>query len=166
MTSESSQHDVPPIDTPVVIVGAGPVGMFLALDLASRGVRCTVIERATSHRSYPKGDTHNARTMEHYRRVGLSAAIRRAGLRAGTLDRRGVPHPPQWLRAQTAAHADRGGEDGGGRAALGDQPGTEPLHRSNQVHVEKVVFEHLLRTESVSCRLGMEFSDTRRAPRE
>src|ERR1700748_1315209 len=80
VTSESSQHDALPVNIPVVIVGAGPVGMFLALDLAAKGVRSTVIERSTSHRLYPKGDTHNARTMEHYRRLGLADAIRAAGL--------------------------------------------------------------------------------------
>jgi 2-polyprenyl-6-methoxyphenol hydroxylase-like FAD-dependent oxidoreductase len=156
MTSTSSQHDTP-VDTPVVIVGAGPVGMFLALDLASKGVRSTVIERSTSHRLYPKGDTHNARTMEHYRRLGLAGAVRAAGLppehstdvvyltrlNGHELKRLRMPTGAEKM-AEVAAHS-----------VTSQVP--EPLHRSNQVHVEKVVFERLLRTEAVTCRLGTEF---------
>jgi 2-polyprenyl-6-methoxyphenol hydroxylase-like FAD-dependent oxidoreductase len=43
----------------VVIVGAGPVGMFLALDLASRGIRSTVTEPEHTYRFCPKANTHN-----------------------------------------------------------------------------------------------------------
>jgi 2-polyprenyl-6-methoxyphenol hydroxylase-like FAD-dependent oxidoreductase len=43
----------------VVIVGASPVGMFLALDLASHGIRSTVTEQNTTYRFCPKGNTHN-----------------------------------------------------------------------------------------------------------
>jgi 2-polyprenyl-6-methoxyphenol hydroxylase-like FAD-dependent oxidoreductase len=131
--------------------------MFLALDLASRGIRSTVIERSTSHRLYPKGDTHNARTMEHYRRLGLASAVRAAGLPPGhstdvvyltrlngyELKRLRMPTGAEKL-AEVAAHS-----------VTSQVP--EPLHRSNQVHVEKVVFDHLLRTEAVTCRLGTEF---------
>jgi 2-polyprenyl-6-methoxyphenol hydroxylase-like FAD-dependent oxidoreductase len=131
--------------------------MFLALDLASKGMQSTVIERSTSHRLYPKGDTHNARTMEHYRRLGLADAIRAAGLppehptdvvyltrlNGYELKRLRMPTGAEKM-AEVAAHS-----------VTSQVP--EPLHRSNQVHVEKVVFEHLLRAEAVTCRLGTEF---------
>lgn len=157
MTTLAPQQDASSVDTPVVIIGTGPVGMFLALDLASKGIRSVVIERETTHRRYPKGDTHNARTMEHYRRLGLAGAIRKAGLppdhstdvvyltrlNGYELKRLRMPTGAEKM-AEVAAHS-----------VTSQVP--EPLHRSNQVHVEKVVFERLLDTEAVTCRLGTEF---------
>jgi hypothetical protein len=65
-------------DTQVLIVGAGPVG--LTLDLGLRGVRCTLIERNTTAFQLPKMERCNARTMEIYRRLGISERVRDAGL--------------------------------------------------------------------------------------
>ncbi len=68
------------LETQVLIVGAGPVGLTLALDLGRRGVRCTVIERNTSTIQLPKMERCNARTMEIYRRLGIAQRVRDAGL--------------------------------------------------------------------------------------
>ena len=70
----------PLIDTQVLIVGAGPVGLTLALDLGQRGVRCTLIERNETSIQLPKMERCNARTMEIYRRLGIAENIRDAGL--------------------------------------------------------------------------------------
>jgi 2-polyprenyl-6-methoxyphenol hydroxylase-like FAD-dependent oxidoreductase len=70
------------MDTDVVIVGAGPVGLSLAFDLGRRGVRCTLIERKPAPEFLPKMERCNARTMEMFRRVGLADKIRAAGLRS------------------------------------------------------------------------------------
>jgi 2-polyprenyl-6-methoxyphenol hydroxylase-like FAD-dependent oxidoreductase len=64
----------------VLIVGAGPVGLTLALDLGRRGVRCTLIERNTASIQLPKMERCNARTMEIYRRLGIAERVRHAGL--------------------------------------------------------------------------------------
>ena len=69
-------------DTEVLIVGAGPVGLTLAVDLGQKGVRCTLIERKDAPQFLPKMERCNARTMEIYRRMGLAAKVRAAGLRA------------------------------------------------------------------------------------
>lgn len=68
------------VETQVLIVGAGPVGLTLALDLGRRGVRCTLIERNTTSIQLPKMERCNARTMEIYRRLGISESLRDAGL--------------------------------------------------------------------------------------
>jgi len=65
-------------DAQVIIVGAGPVGLTLAIDLGQRGVRCLVIEAQTEPRKLPKMERCNARTMEIYRRLGLADEIRAA----------------------------------------------------------------------------------------
>jgi 2-polyprenyl-6-methoxyphenol hydroxylase-like FAD-dependent oxidoreductase len=66
--------------TQVLIAGAGPVGLTLALDLGTRGIPCTIVERNESSRTLPKMERCNARTMEIYRRLGVVDRIRAAGL--------------------------------------------------------------------------------------
>ena len=66
--------------TKVLIVGAGPVGLTLAIDLGQRGVECILIEKKDRPAFLPKMERANARTMEIYRRMGLSKKIRAAGL--------------------------------------------------------------------------------------
>ncbi|MGO4350309.1 FAD-dependent monooxygenase [Rhizobium sp. RAF36] len=68
--------------TDVLIVGAGPVGLTLAIDLGQKGVRCTLIEKKEAPEFLPKMERCNARTMEIFRRMGLSDKIRKAGLDA------------------------------------------------------------------------------------
>ena len=62
--------------TPVLIAGAGPVGMTLALDLAFRGVACVIVEKNHTTTSHPKMDITNGRSMELFRRIGLSDRLR------------------------------------------------------------------------------------------
>lgn len=47
---------------PVLIVGAGPVGATLALELAGHGVRSLVAERSMAPSTHPKMDFLNARS--------------------------------------------------------------------------------------------------------
>jgi 2-polyprenyl-6-methoxyphenol hydroxylase-like FAD-dependent oxidoreductase len=69
-----------PVNTPVLIVGAGPTGLTLAIDLGLRGIPCTLIEQKDAPQFLPKMERCNARTMEIYRRMGLAEKIRAAGL--------------------------------------------------------------------------------------
>jgi 2-polyprenyl-6-methoxyphenol hydroxylase-like FAD-dependent oxidoreductase len=71
----------PDLETPVLIVGGGPVGLALALDLAVRGIRSTLVERdeGTAAELLAKAGTLNERTMEYCRRLGISDAIANAG---------------------------------------------------------------------------------------
>jgi 2-polyprenyl-6-methoxyphenol hydroxylase-like FAD-dependent oxidoreductase len=69
-------------DTEVLIVGGGPTGLTLAIDLGQRGIRCMLIEQKDSPQLLPKMERCNARSMEIYRRMGLAEQIRAAGLPA------------------------------------------------------------------------------------
>ena len=62
----------------VVIVGGGPVGVGLAIDLAINGVSCIIVERHDSIQRIPKGQNLTPRTGEHFRRWGVTEAIRGA----------------------------------------------------------------------------------------
>src|ERR1700733_8316702 len=68
------------MDTQVIIVGAGPVGLTLAVDLGLRGVRCILIEQKVEPQFLPKMERCNARSMEMFRRIGLADELRAAGL--------------------------------------------------------------------------------------
>src|SRR5690349_5293179 len=87
-------------DTQVLIVGAGPVGLTLAVDLGKRGIRCTLIEQKEAPAFLPKMERCNARTMELYRRMGISERVRTAGLpRTAPMDVfivLSLAEPPLW----------------------------------------------------------------------
>jgi len=72
------------METEVLIVGAGPVGLILSIDLGKRGIRCILIEKNEAPLGYPKMERCNPRTMEIFRRLGLAEAVRAAG------------YPPDW----------------------------------------------------------------------
>ena len=65
--------------TPVLIVGAGPIGLALAGDLGLRGIACTLIERTDGSVQQPKMDMVGIRTMEHCRRWGIVPWVHEAG---------------------------------------------------------------------------------------
>jgi 2-polyprenyl-6-methoxyphenol hydroxylase-like FAD-dependent oxidoreductase len=67
------------LETPVLIVGGGPVGLTLAIDLGARGVRCILIERKDEPAFLPKMERCNARTLEIFRRMGIAERVRDAG---------------------------------------------------------------------------------------
>ena len=63
----------------VIIAGAGPVGLTLAIDLGRRGIKCLLVERNATTAPWPKMDRSNARTMEFYRRIGIVDRVRALG---------------------------------------------------------------------------------------
>jgi 2-polyprenyl-6-methoxyphenol hydroxylase-like FAD-dependent oxidoreductase len=74
----------PQIETPVLIVGGGPVGLALALDLAYRGVRSTLAERdqGTATVLLAKANGLHERTMEMCRRWGIAERVTAVGFPA------------------------------------------------------------------------------------
>ena len=60
----------------VVIVGGGPVGIGLAIELGRRGISCTVVERRAGMHNIPKGQNLTPRTMEHFHFWGVCDAVR------------------------------------------------------------------------------------------
>ena len=63
------------MDTPVLIVGGGPVGLALAVELGWRGVECTLIEQSDGTIATPKMQEVNTRTMEFCRRWGMAEQV-------------------------------------------------------------------------------------------
>jgi 2-polyprenyl-6-methoxyphenol hydroxylase-like FAD-dependent oxidoreductase len=125
---------------PVLIVGGGPVGSTLALDLASRGIEVLVAERNPSGQMPGVKCNHvAARTMEIFRRLGIAETVRDTGL---------PPDHPNDVAFRTAAtgiefarikipcrrdrYTDKTGPDGW-------WPTPEPPHRINQIYLDPLL---------------------------
>ena len=135
----------------VAIVGGGPVGLCLAIDLAWRGIDVLVAEvRAAAEPPSVKCNHVASRTMETFRRLGFVANVRRAGLpdeypndvvfrtRATGWELTRIPIPCRARRYSEAAGPDCG------------WPTPEPPHRINQIYLEPVIFEHAAGTRGVT----------------
>ena len=132
-----------PVETQVLVVGGGPVGLTLAMDLAKRGIRTIVAElRYKGEPPSVKCNHVSARSMEIFRRLGVSKAIREAGLPADypndvsyrvsfagkELSR--IPIP-----CRSERYSARGGPDTW-------WPTAEPPHRINQIYLEPKLSAH------------------------
>jgi 4-hydroxyisophthalate hydroxylase len=64
----------------VIIVGGGPVGVALAVDLGRRGITCALVERHLEPQRIPKGQNLTHRTLEHFYFWGIADQLRAARL--------------------------------------------------------------------------------------
>jgi 2-polyprenyl-6-methoxyphenol hydroxylase-like FAD-dependent oxidoreductase len=60
----------------VLIAGAGPVGLSLAIELAYRGVRCLVVDQSDGTVDFPTTNLANTRSVEHLRRWAIAERMR------------------------------------------------------------------------------------------
>jgi 2-polyprenyl-6-methoxyphenol hydroxylase-like FAD-dependent oxidoreductase len=131
------------VETQVLIVGAGPVGVTLAIDLAWRGVDVTVVElRPRGEPPRIRSNHVSSRTMEVFRRLGLAAAVRKAGLPddyANDVSFRTTATGTEFARIPIPSRARRftatQGPDTG-------WPTPEPPHRINQIYLEPLLMAH------------------------
>ncbi len=65
-------------DTQVLIVGGGPVGLGLAIELGQRRISCILVERYSSPQPIPKGQNLTQRTLEHFHFWGAEKELRAA----------------------------------------------------------------------------------------
>ncbi|XP_003383373.1 PREDICTED: FAD-dependent monooxygenase apdD-like [Amphimedon queenslandica] len=72
-----ADEQVEELETDVAIIGAGPVGLHLAAELAYRGIKSIVIEKRNGPSSSAKAVLVNSRTMEHIHRLGLEKTFQR-----------------------------------------------------------------------------------------
>jgi 2-polyprenyl-6-methoxyphenol hydroxylase-like FAD-dependent oxidoreductase len=130
-------------DCDVLIVGAGPVGLTLAIDLAWRGIDVTVVEtRSPAAPPEPKCNHVAARTMEIFRRLGLAEKVRNAGLPADyphDISYRTTFAGKELTRIEIPCRRDRFTKTDG---PDGNWPTPEPPHRINQIFLEPILFEH------------------------
>jgi 2-polyprenyl-6-methoxyphenol hydroxylase-like FAD-dependent oxidoreductase len=140
--------------TRVAIVGGGPSGLILAIELGRRGVPCVLFEEDPGPPALPKANATTSRTMEHYRRLGFAAEIRALGLpedypqdiayftRYATHELARLPGPSR--REALAAR-----EGAGSR-----WPTPEPLHRVQQMYIEAILKKQAEKWPSADVRFG------------
>jgi 2-polyprenyl-6-methoxyphenol hydroxylase-like FAD-dependent oxidoreductase len=125
------------VETQVLVVGGGPVGLTLAMDLARRGIRTVVAE--LRHKGEPpsvKCNHVSARSMEIFRRLGVAKAIRDAGLPAdypNDVSYRVSFTGKELSRIPIPCRRDRYTASGGPDTWW---PTAEPPHRINQIYLE------------------------------
>jgi|GEM_PF-2488256 len=149
--------DAAGFDADVLIVGAGPVGLTLAMNLAQRGLRATLIEmRPRGQPPEPKCNHVSARSMEIFRRLGVAPALRAAGLPDD------YPHDVSYRTTTTGREITRiripGRADrfsGSSTDCSGPDvwwPTPEPPHRVNQRYLEPILVDHAAAMQASSCR--------------
>ncbi|MEV4073243.1 FAD-dependent monooxygenase [Nonomuraea fuscirosea] len=149
MTPQPTTPDDP---AGVLVVGAGPTGLTLAIDLAQRGVPCHVVEATEERGDNPRCNTTSARSMEIFRRLGLAGDIRRAGLPED------YPTSIQYrtsLRGEPIFRIDLPSAGdvlaGAGRDGW---PTPEPQHRVSQLFLEPILERHASRHPLITLDRG------------
>ena len=142
------------LETDVLIAGGGPFGLMLANELGRRDIKCLLVDPKASTAFNPQANATQARTMEHFRRLGFAQEIRAQGL---------PPHHPTdityltrfsgielaRLRLPTAAAAPQAI-----KAMSGSWSAAELPHRVSQKFVEVTLRQHAEKWASNDIRYG------------
>ena len=125
-------------DTDVLVVGAGPVGLALAIELGHRGVRCRVVEKNDRVGYAPRAKTTNVRTREHMRRWGIADRLRDASPF-------GIDYPSNVVFATSlTGHLLARFEN-----ALYCRPGRNPFYSEHSQWIPQYVVEEIMRAHAV-----------------
>jgi 2-polyprenyl-6-methoxyphenol hydroxylase-like FAD-dependent oxidoreductase len=143
----------------VLIAGGGPVGLTLAIELGQLGVRCELVDKRPRPGRLPKMERCNARTMEHFRRMGIADRVRAAGLPAdvpmdvficaGDLTRPPLVHHEYPSVSQL--------KEAGRRVNDGSMP-LEPYQLISQYTLEPLLRQVAEATQGVTVRFGAELT--------
>lgn len=145
--------------TSALIVGGGPCGLTLAIELGRRGIGAVLIDQKPGTAVSPQANATQARTMEHFRRLGFADEVRALGLPAdyptdiAYFTRYGAVELarfrlPSARRATTIA-----------RNLTGSWSTAELPHRVSQKFVERVLQRHALAQDTVSLHYGCRLVD-------
>ncbi|HEY3919287.1 MAG TPA: FAD-dependent monooxygenase [Stellaceae bacterium] len=143
---------------PVLIAGAGPVGLTLAIDLAWRGIRSVLIDPLVAVHPHPRAISIGVRTMEHFRRLGIDQAVIDAGVpRDRKLD---VVYTTRMLGREIFRFAIPSivelERDAAALAAATPEIGASPYYKTwtAQAPLERMLRRHIRSLPLVTLRLG------------
>src|SRR3979490_632744 len=129
-------------ETFALIVGGGPVGLSAAIELAWRGVPTVLVTENLTNAQHPKCNNTNARSMEHFRRLGIAAELRSEGL------------PPGLARASAYVTRFCGYEFGRQPRPYSDWPTPEIPNTVSQIVLERVLRRCAERQEGLLIQFG------------
>jgi 2-polyprenyl-6-methoxyphenol hydroxylase-like FAD-dependent oxidoreductase len=144
--------------TQVLVIGAGPVGLSLAIELGARGIAVTLVEQRLRTGPQPRAKTTNARSMQHMRRWGIADDLRAA-----------APLPYDYptdivfttaLFGRTLAVIENAFEG----AKRRDERFPEPAQWVPQYIVEKVLHEKIASLPTVRLLAGTELAEFTQGP--
>ncbi len=143
----------------VLIVGGGPCGLMLANELGRRGVSAILIDEKPGTAFNPQANATQARSMEHYRRLGFADEIRREGLPAD------YPTDVAYFTRYTGYELARFALPSSSRASelikgmSGSWSAAELPHRVSQKYVEAVLRRHAERLPGIRLDYGHRLID-------
>jgi len=138
----------------VLVAGGGPCGLMLANELGRRGIRCVVVDAKPGTAFNPQANATQARTMEHFRRLGFAHEVRALGLPGDhptdiAYFTRFARHELARIRLPTAAEAVVRIKSLAGSWSAAELP-----HRVSQKFVEQVLLRHAREWPSADIRYG------------
>ena len=147
------------VETDVLIAGGGPFGLMLANELGRRGIRSLLVDPKPGTAFNPQANATQARTMEHFRRLGFADEIRGQGLPPDhptdiAYFTRYAGYELARLPLPTAAQAVSGV-----RTLTGSWSAAELPHRVSQKFVEAVLLRHARSFECNDIRYGWRLAD-------
>ncbi|MBX3638495.1 MAG: FAD-dependent monooxygenase, partial [Rubrivivax sp.] len=148
------QYHSTSISTDVLVAGGGPCGLMLANELGRRGIRCLLVDAKPGTAFNPQANATQARTMEHFRRLGFADEIRALGLPPDhptdiAYFTRFAGHELARIRLPTAAEAVVRI-----KSMTGSWSAAELPHRVSQKFVEQVLRRHAEKWPSNELRYG------------
>jgi 2-polyprenyl-6-methoxyphenol hydroxylase-like FAD-dependent oxidoreductase len=141
-------------DCDVVIVGGGPCGLTLAIELGRRGISAILLEERATPSQFPSANATQARTMEHYRRLGFAEKVRAEGLPPDyptdiAYFTRYTKHELARFSLPSARAAREMVKSLSGSWSAAELP-----HRVSQIFVESVLREEAAACSTISLRPG------------
>ena len=142
LTLEQAQAEGRDLRVDVLVAGAGPCGLMLANELGLRNVPCLLVDPKVTTAFNPQANATQARTMEHFRRIGIARQVRALGLPGDhptdiAYFTRFARHELARLRLPTASQATEQIKTLSGSWSAAELP-----HRVSQKLVEAVLREH------------------------
>ena len=149
-------------NAPVLIAGGGPCGLMLANELGRRGIGALLVDEKPSTAFNPQANATQARTMEHFRRLGFADEVRSLGLPPEFPT--DIAYFTRFARHELARFALPSSRDARTKVAglTGSWSAAELPHRVSQKFVEAVLRRHAEKLPASQCSMAGASSISRR----